>query len=293
MSLRFKFQKNAFTLIELLVVIAIIGLLSAITLVAIREVREKARIARSLNFSSQVHHAIGAYIAGEWNFNEENGSGRIVKDSSGCGNDGFLGDGNCEPGIGSCPEWTENTPSEKGWALYFDGIDDYVTIPDPTPNEEDICLDIMNDITIQVWVYNTNLSTGPAILAKGDGDYSYELFLYSDGSGMEFCIAGNCDSLDFEFTENEWHHIVVVSRAATAPLGTEKMEIVYLDGKKAGWNNHGHDGPDLAGDLTISSPNYPFQGFIDEVRIYDQALEFSQIKKLYAEGAKKRGLVVE
>ncbi len=36
-----------------------------------------------------------------------------------------------------------------------------------------------------------------------------------------------------------------------------------------------------------------FNGLIDEVRIYSVALTSVQIQKLYAEGAKKRGLLAE
>ncbi|MDO8436136.1 MAG: type II secretion system protein, partial [bacterium] len=57
-------KKKAFTLIELLVVIAIIGLLASIILVSLKGTREKARIAKSLDFSQRINHALGAYAVG-------------------------------------------------------------------------------------------------------------------------------------------------------------------------------------------------------------------------------------
>ena len=41
------------------------------------------------------------------------------------------------------------------------------------------------------------------------------------------------------------------------------------------------------------SSTYRYDGFIDEFRIYSEALSSAQIKKLYVEGAKRLGLTIE
>ena len=111
-------KQKAFTLIELLVVLAVIGLLASIVLVSLKGTRERARIANALQFSAQVHHALGAYASGVWDFNE--GSGATTRDSSSNGNDGII------YGAGY---WTDETPSNENYALSFDG-DDYVEVLD-------------------------------------------------------------------------------------------------------------------------------------------------------------------
>lgn len=55
-------------------------------------------------------------------------------------------------------------------------------------------------------------------------------------------------------------------------------------------------GVNVSGVVAIGSYrgiSYYFNGLIDEVRIYSEALASAQIKKLYAEGAEKRGLLSE
>jgi len=118
-------KNKSFSLIELLVVIAIIGLLASIILVSLKGVREKAEIAKGLEFSQSIQHALGADAVGIWSFDEDSGS--TANDNSGYGNSGTLYN------FASPYGWTSETPhkivgSGQGkYALSFDGVDDYVT----------------------------------------------------------------------------------------------------------------------------------------------------------------------
>ncbi len=100
-------NKKAFTLIELLVVIAIVGLISSIVLVNLKGTREKARIAKALDFSHTIQHTLGAYAVGIWRFEE---IGDTALDSSGYGNHGTITGATHTNGI-------------LGSALSFDGND--------------------------------------------------------------------------------------------------------------------------------------------------------------------------
>jgi len=106
-------NNKAFTLIELLVVIAIIGLLSSIVLVALGSARKKARIAAGLQFSANVHHALGADAVGIWNFDGD------ASDSSGLGNNA----------TNTGADFVADTPSGNGSALEFNRAEsDWVQI---------------------------------------------------------------------------------------------------------------------------------------------------------------------
>ena len=81
-----KNKQKSFTLVELLVAIAIIGLLVSLTLVALKGLKERARIAKDLQFSSTIQHTLQADIVGFWDFEE--GEGEVINDLSGNVNDG-------------------------------------------------------------------------------------------------------------------------------------------------------------------------------------------------------------
>src|SRR5262249_55893677 len=100
-----------------------------------------------------------------WKFDE--GSGTTVSDSSGNSNTGTLVNG---------PLWTAG---RVGNALYFDGIDDNITVPDSNS------LDLSGSFTLSAWVNPASTFTDfRSILAKND-----KYYLYASSTG--FCGDGS------------------------------------------------------------------------------------------------------
>jgi hypothetical protein len=85
-------------------------------------------------------------LVGEWHLDE--GFGQYANDTSGNGNNGTL-----MPSYpGNAPNWT--APGVLGNALEFDGLDDFVSVPD------DASLNITDEITIAAWMKPSGESSG-------------------------------------------------------------------------------------------------------------------------------------
>jgi len=261
-----KRHNKAFTLIELLVVIAIIGLLSSIVLVALKSAREKAKIAKSLNFAAQVHHALGAYAVGVWDFDE--GSGGTVKDSSGNNNDGTI----------TGAEWTDDIPSGDGYALDFDGSAQHrieMSLIRFEANEE---------FTVTYWIMHTSYNSMGVL--NHSVSYNNGRIGHQSASRISFWSPNVNINLSESFSPNIWQHFVL-TRDGSGSVRVYRNGNLVGTGTYTGaqqWNR-------IAAKPANSSWAW-FTGKVDDVRIYEEALTSAQIKKLYAEGAREKGLVV-
>ena len=209
----------------------------------------------SMAFVAPIKATPDSGIVGLWHFDE--GTGSTAYDSSGCGNDGTLSGG------------------KFGNALYFDGVDDYVNIPDnPT-------LDLTGDITLEAWILIKSFSTSEGfhmyIIGKDSaGQRSYGIgvdltWMYPKKPFVIIFHPGGSYKIAWGTTDlviDQWYHIAGVFDATNDEL------TLYVDGvSQPTVTDTSSINPGNA-DLRIGGREYTgngcyFNGLIDEVRISD------------------------
>ncbi len=177
--------------------------------------------------------------------------------------------------------WTSK--GRLGPALSFDGVDDYVKVPDSASLDS---IDKDKTYTFEAWVNSKGINTeSAAIFAKaGDGGCSDRNGMSHKGTTLAF---GYYDGAAWHgvsgiMSQNEWHHVVGVNNAGNLYLyidgvsqtGTGVPYVACPDSLLLGYTDYGS--------------NAHYGGLIDEVRIYNRALPADEIKALYELGAEVR-----
>lgn len=212
----------------------------------------------------------------------DTGFGSWANDSTGTGYDGELFDD---------PQWVGG---RYGAGLEFDGTDDYVQTPSgvPVADTDD------SSFSISAWIKTESdgAIAGKTYDAFADGDEDSNIFirvnggvvewrLEYDGSNDEDQLSGNMDVAD-----GNWHHVVGVRNGWNF--------LIYVDGElDANYTRSDYyesDGfreynsaldPDTGIDIAhYRESNHFFDGTIDDVRIYDYALQPGQVKGIYQNG---------
>jgi hypothetical protein len=207
-------------------------------------------------------------IAGMWLFDE--GEGDTAPDSSGNGNDGKLTNG---------PEWDDG---KFGDALQFDGTDDYVDVG----NADN--LSITGDFSFSMWVYISEYPTGWSnMLSKLANDQNAEFnFRYKNSTTAQFYFGTGAAAIICNWNPSEdlpldeWTHIAGVRKSKTYLK-------LYFNGVEKRSANISTDAISTEASVTIgrqSDAKFYFNGIIDEVAIFNAALEVEDIQTLMNKG---------
>ena len=200
-------------------------------------------------------------LVGYWKFDDSNGTGAV--DSSGNSNTATLVNG---------PTWT--TGRIDG-ALSFDGVDDAVEIPTANWN--------VNNGTVSLWAYTESFPASQYLFGHTTQPaWANRIQLYTDdiegyldlGLGDSHSKHTNIQDLD----THTWYHITLTWD------GTNY--VVYVDGAAKATGTYAglstlETYADIGNNGNGSDKTEAFNGIIDEVRAYNQALTADEVLSLF------------
>jgi hypothetical protein len=199
-----------------------------------------------------------AGLVAAYSFDE--GTGTTVNDLSGNGNTGTVADAT----------WT--TSGKYGNALVFNGTNSFVTIPNAAS------LDLTSGMTLEAWVNPPAvLETWGDVIYKGPDNYFLEGT--ADGSGYPAggTTIGSADNVTFGTSvlpPNTWSYLTLTYDGTTLRLYVNGVQVSSF--AESGLLATSSDPLQIGGDSLHT--NQFFRGTIDEVRVYNVALNETQVQ---------------
>jgi len=166
--------------------------------------------------------------------------------------------------------------SMMAYGLEFDGVDDYITIPD------DDSLDSTSELTIMGWILSHTLIGDHAIISKylSSGDQRSYALIQLDNDKIQFRISSNGTSAGAVYLNSNYNHTTYTWTHVAAVFNGTNMNLYInaeLDNTVAATGIHSGTSDLYLGKLS-SAADYFFNGVIDEVRVYPLALTQPQIQ---------------
>ncbi|MDD5397434.1 MAG: LamG domain-containing protein, partial [Candidatus Moranbacteria bacterium] len=246
----------------------------------------------NVDFAAQAsNYTIGAFGGEEkttgpmayWKFDE--GTGTIANDSSGGGKNATLG------ALTAAPIWKSDNDCVSGKCLAFDGANDYVSLPNDIVTVSNIR---SKGVTYSAWIKTANNASEQRVIGQkqssGYSDYSSGGIGIS-ASGQARMVAYD-DSGAYKYSNsttilqaNTWYFIT-----GTYDPTDQKIR-VYVNGNLEGsaisivtFSRLIANNDNKIGISAHATTPYPFNGSIDEPKIYSYARSAAQIAMDYNAG---------
>lgn len=161
--------------------------------------------------------------------------------------------------------------------LYFDGVDDYVSV------NHNAIFEVSSVFAAEAWVKMESLPNGVSypILSKHNGSIGYVWGLRGNGanSQMIFVLDGTTNFSGFfsasTFADKRWHHIAVSRFGGSFTYYIDGIDIG--GGGIVGFSPTSHTGIVQIGSSFLAGYT-PFKGQLDEIRVFDTFRSQTQIQ---------------
>jgi hypothetical protein len=226
-------------------------------------------------------------IISYWTFDE--GAGEVAHDAFG-NNDGSLND----------PCWATG---QIDGALSFDGVDDNIDLGTDSSLKMDL------PVSYCAWVKILSTGSSDLIIALGHGQSQWYYGIFSgisaenrlevhvgDGTGKSTSDRRSKKYGNTVLNLNQWYHVAVVVR------GGVDMDL-YVDGENDGGTYEGTGGSlryagangssFIGGTTSDIGVLAPFNGLIDDIAVFNRALNEEEIQQIYQDGLAGLGYVLD
>lgn len=217
---------------------------------------------------SQVVSSVSNGLIGYWPLNE--GGGSAINDSSGHGNTGSL--------LGN-PQWTSGQIKQ---AIYFDGIDDQVTLGD-SPFDFGT-----NSFSVSFWIKPSDTSSQKeqVVIAKVNASLAKGWRISQIGNVINLWVrAGSVTTTAAHspaVVNGEWTHAVAVVDQSAGTIKVYANAVPGTSGSIAQFGSFDTPGTLLRFAGYRADSSMIFKGALDEVKIYNRALSASEVSAIYA-----------
>ncbi|MDP6575217.1 MAG: SdrD B-like domain-containing protein, partial [Candidatus Peribacteraceae bacterium] len=205
-------------------------------------------------------------LVGYWKFDE--GGGTVARDSSANGNDGTLTNMDGDDWV-DVKAGTGTTNFYNAYALDFDGTNDFVDAGNQSVYE-------IQTFAISTW-FKTSTSGFRYFASEYESDANSWYIRINSNNTATFHAAGKKATSSATVNDGVWHHAVGVKDAVN------DYTKLYLDGSEVGTNTESpltFDSTTFKIGILTTGPLGPFDGLIDDVRMYNRALSASEVANL-------------